>query len=473
MRKNVLLIMPDLTRYDEYQWIPTNLLFLATVLKSKGYSPIIVDDRIQSRKRTLEIIDQNINNTLLIGLSVTCGNQLHHTLQIVKYIKENKYDVPIVVGGAMPSAVPEIMLSDENIDYAISGQGEYSICSLCDAIEANDIKMLNEIPNLYFKFDGDVLKSPALFKKINIENMPPLCYDDPIIDISKYINPDTRTINYNTSVGCIGNCSFCYFPINYYYSHFSNDRVISDLKYLIKMYKLRNITFDDPTFFVNRKLTMDLVKKIIDEKLNVKWRANGRVDTLKKFTSDDIDLIAKSGCHLIHIGMESGSERILKLMNKNINVKDGLKLIEKFADKDIHIRFHFILGIPTEELNDIELTAEFIEKVKGIKNDFDYTVNIFTPYPGNQLTFLAEKCGYILPKTLTDYINVETLNFKEYKAESGSPLPCIWDIEYALPWFNEEFNKKHMECFHELIPRVDSIVSVDNKKYKFSSKNKE
>lgn len=469
MKKTVLLIMPDLTRYDEYQWVPTSLLFLATVLKSKGYHPLIIDDRIQSRTRTLEMIDQNMNDTLLVGLHVTCGKQLHHALQIIKYIKEKKRDAQIVVGGAMPSAVPEIMLSDENIDYAISGQGEYAICSLCNVIEINNVEALNEIPNLYFKLDGDVVKSNSFFNKINIEDMPPLCYDDQeIIDLSKYINPDTRAINYNTNVGCIGKCNFCHFPNKYLYSHFSNHRVISELKYLIKTYKLRNITFDDPTFFVNRELTMDLIKRIIDEKLNIKWRANGRVDTLKKFKSDDIDLMAKSGCHLIHIGMESGSERILKLMNKNINVEDGLKLVEKFTDKAVHLRFHFILGIPTEELNDIKLTAEFIEKTKNLKNDFDYTVNIFTPYPGNQLTSLAEEFGYDSPKVLTDYIEVEILNFKENTGESG--LLSIWDIEYSLPWFSEEFNRKHMETFHKLIPKKASIISVDNKEYEFAIK---
>lgn len=467
MRKKVLLIMPDCIRYSPYQWVPTSLLFLATLLKSKGYSPLIIDGRIESRKHIFKIINQNINESLLIGLYVSCGVQLTNTLQLVQYIKAKKA-VPIVVGGPMPSAAPESLLSNINIDYAIADQGEYAICSLCNVLDQDDRSGLDKIPNLWFKHHEKIIKSKSPSKRIDINNMPPLCYDDKsIIDIGRYINPDTRAINYNTSVGCIGRCGFCFWGENYCYSHFSNDRAISDLKYLVNKYKLRNITFDDPTFFVKRDLTMDLVERIIDEKLNVKWRANGRVDTLNKFSHEDIDLIRKSGCHLIHIGMESGSERILKLMNKNISIEDGLNTIGKFVGKDIHIRFHFILGVPTEELDDIRLTADFIKKVAPIKSDFDYTINIFNPYPGNKLAALAEKHGYTPPKVLEDYAEIEMLDFKQKVPDNDGLLPSIWDIDYELPWFSKEFNRKHRETFHSLIPKLDSIISVDGKEYTY------
>ncbi len=469
MKKKVLLIMPDCVRYSQYQWVPTSLLFLANMLKSKGYSPLIIDGRIESRQQTLKLIEQNINESLLIGLYVSCGTQLTKMLEIVQNIKTEKKDVPIVVGGAMPSAVPELLLSNRNIDYAIAGQGEYAICSLCEALEEDDTDMLDKIPNLWFRYDEAIRKSKSPFKRIEIDKMPPLCYDaQSIIDIGRYIDPDTRAINYNTSVGCVGQCGFCFWGKSYCYSHFSNDRVISDLKYLINKYDLKNITFDDPTFFVKRDLTMDLVRRIIDEGLNIKWRANGRVDILGKFSREDIDLIRKSGCHLIHIGMESGSERILKLMNKKITVEDGLSMMEKFVGNDIHMRLHFIIGVPTEELDDIRLTADFIKKVASIKKEFDYTVNVFNPYPGNKLTALAEKHGYVRPKVLEDYTEIEMLHFKQRCPSHNHPLPCIWDVDYELQWFSKEFNRKHRETFRKLIPRLDSIISVDGKEYVYS-----
>jgi len=471
MKKKVLLIMPETCRYDPYEWVPTSLIFLATLLKKKGYSPVIIDDRVQSRKQTLKLIKQNIDETLLVGLATASGIQLLHTLQLLKEIKGLKKDIPVVLGGAMASAVPELMLSDKNVDYVISGQGEHAICLLCNASESEDLNMLNKIPNIYFRMDGTIIKPEAVFERVNIEDMPPLCYgDEDVLDINRYINPNTRALNYNTSVGCIGNCTFCYWPKDYCYSRFSNDRVISDLKYLIKKYKLRNITLDDPIFFLNHNINIPLVERIVEEGLNIKWRANGRVDTLNNFSSEDIDLLIKSGCHLIHIGMESGSERILKLMNKNIYVEDGLKLAEKFAGKDIHIRLHLILGIPTEELNDIKLTAELVKRIGKINKKFDYTVNLFIPYPGNILTSLAVKNGYVPPKTLADYIDVELLQCKGRKAGDCSPLPSQWDIDYKLPWFSEEFNKRHTEAFHMLIPEISSIVSVDEKTYTFNSK---
>ena len=365
------------------------------------------------------------------------------------------------------------MFTEPGVDFAVEGQGEEAVCLLGNALNGdNPQSHFDQIPRLWYRQNGQVRKAATPSKRLRASDLPSLVLNNDLLNLERYINPETRALNYNASFGCVGQCSFCFWPDNYHYERLDNSRILEELKYLIRTHRLRNISFDDPTFFVNRRVTMELVDSMIADRLKVRWRANGRVDTLKTFSPADFDRIIESGCHLVHVGMESGSQRMLDLMRKNIRVKDGLDLIRKCLNKNIQLRFHFILGNPTETLQDIEQTADFIRTASRISKRFDYTINIFTPYPGNALTDLAGQFGYSPPGDLEGYKEIEILNFKMKDSDPDAPVPSIWNIEYKLPWFSPEFNRQHREMFHRLIPEKKSIVSTDNKIYTFSSANR-
>ena len=464
-RKKVLMIFPNHYLHTKWHWIPTNFIFLASTLIGRGYKPILVDDRLLTRAETLKIIEDNINDTLVVLISTATGRQLYNTRILAEYIKR-KASIPICVGGAHPSALPKLTLTDKNLDYVIEGQGEQAVCDLCDLIYKNKQTEdnLNLIPNLYFRTSkNNIVKATTPFKKINVRDMPPLPYfNKDFIDIEHYLNPNTLSVNYTTSSGCIGSCDFCYFPEDYKFSAFTTTRVIDDLKRFKANYRIKNLTFDDPTFFVSPKRSVEIAKLMIKENLSIMWRANGRVDTLSKFQEDDMMIIRDAGCHIIHVGLESASERLLKMMNKQINHEDCIKLVHLSKISEIRFRFHLMFGLPSETIDDLKITSLFLKKMLRIYPAFDYTCSFFTPYPGNILTKLVQQFGYIQPSTLKGYESVEYLNHKylpendRIVAQETSP----WVEDYDIPWYSEKYNREYMQAFRELIPEKRDMLST-------------
>lgn len=458
--KLVLCIFPNYYQYSEYHWIPTNFIFLSSTLIERGYEPIIIDDRF-SRERTIKMINKYIYKSIIVLISAATGRQLYNARVLAKQIKSIR-KIPICVGGAFPSAKPIIMLEDNNIDFVIVGQGQYSVCDLSDYLVSKS-KDIAKIPNLYYKKNNIILKTSQEFRKIEIDNMPELPYfNNQVIDLKKYINPTTLAINYTTSSGCIGKCSFCYWHKDYKYSFFSNSRIINDLKKFKVCFNIKNILFDDPTFFVNKKKVMNLVEKFLINKFNFLWRANARVDTLLRFDLNDWKLLKQSGCNVIHVGVESGSSRILKLIRKKINFNDCYKLLELSKKTGITVRFHILFGIPSETLEDLKLTGIFIHNMKKYYSEFDYTPGFFTPYPGNDLTKLALKYGYIEPKSIYEYENLELIMWE--CPDDDRKLVRIkspWKEDFNIQWFDDEYQYIYFKKFREYIPEKNTIVTTD------------
>jgi anaerobic magnesium-protoporphyrin IX monomethyl ester cyclase len=468
MKKIVLLIYPNYYQYSQWKWIPTGLVFLAAVLKKKGFKPIIIDDRF-SRKETLERIKKHLPKTLLVGISTATGSQLKNARVLMHFIKKQK-NVPIVCGGPFPSALPDLLLAQESgVDYVIVGQGEKPLLKLTKAILSGCKQSdLGKIPRLYYhdKKTREIIQSKAKFKRVDINKMPALPYfDREIIDVNRYINPEVRAINYTTSSGCVGNCAFCYWHNSYNYSVFKVKRVINDLKRMKKEFGILNLNFDDPTFFIGRDRVMEIVNGIIKEKLNIAWRGNARIDTLKQFSLSDVRKIHQAGCDVIHVGLEHASAKIISLMGKRINPYDALKLLEYSKKTGIIFRFHLLLANPTEKIKDLKELARFIKKMKKVKDDFDYTINWFTPYPGCRETALAQLFGYIPPRKLDGFEKIELINYIKLP-DSDRQLVLEdnpWKTDYKVPWFSDAYNKKYLKAFRLLIPEKDEFRTTGGK----------
>ena len=446
-RKKVLLVYPNFRPYMSDKWLPTNLIYLASTLIWRGYEPVLIDDRFD-RERTLSIIEDNIDETLLVGISTVTGSQLRSAIDIAWHIKSLPDYVPIVFGGAFPSAMPDL-LADQSllVDYVVEGQGEFALTYLCDLIR------LGVPPKM------SVL-SP---KPVNISNLQPLPYFNSFINVADYLNPETMAINYATSTGCVGDCGFCYWHESYKYSRLLVDTVLFDLGMLKAIYGIRNINFDDGTFFVGR----DRIMKLVDgfSKLNVSWRANARVDTLKPFTQKDWNEISRSGCHLIHIGLEHGSKRILDMMNKRIKAEDCLDLINKARLSGIQLRFHILLGNPTETVSDLERTGQLLSIMLDKDPKLDYTVNWFTPYPGCAMTEIAKQHGYEEPVTLEGFMDLELVNYVNLPKDDREIIKetSPWQTDYIVPWFTEEENAQYMEVFRQQFPEVLNMETTGQK----------
>ena len=183
-----------------------------------------------------------------------------------------------------------------------------------------------------------------------------------------------------TSRGCPYRCVYCSKVSGNLYRHHSIDRIIKEMNILIDKYNAKEIIFRDDTFTIDKKHIEDLCQEIIKRGLNkkIKWTCMTRVPLV---TEDLLKLMKKAGCWSRHYGVESGSQRLLDLIQKDITIKQVKDAFKWTRKAGIEIKAFFMLGLPTETKEESLQTIKF---TKDSKPDW-IQVTITVPYPGTKL----------------------------------------------------------------------------------------
>ncbi len=224
------------------------------------------------------------------------------------------------------------------------------------------------------RFNHDIIRHPYI-KDIDQIPFP----DRDVIDIKNYhyLMDGELTTTLITSRGCPFQCAFC--ANNAWGKTIrmrSPGNVIDELKLLIDKYGYRSFMFFDDTMTINRRRMVTLCEMV--RELKIRYRCFVRSDTVDKSL---LDLMKRSGCEEVGIGMESGSQRILDLINKGQGVEDNMKAVKWCREVGIRVKGFFVVGFPGEDTESINETTNFIEEAD--LHDFDIT--IYIPYPGSKI----------------------------------------------------------------------------------------
>ena len=156
------------------------------------------------------------------------------------------------------------------------------------------------------------------------------------------------------------------------------DNVIRELKLIEEKYKVDFVDFDDGTFTYDKKYLQTFCNSLINEKLTIKWRCTARYDNLDE---DLLKLMKRANCCGLYFGLESGSDRILKSVNKNTTVEQIIRVSEMVYNSGIPSVTSVLLGLPNESKEDMK---ETINLMQTIKTDI-FDVNSYIPLPGSPL----------------------------------------------------------------------------------------
>ncbi len=322
----------------------------------------------------------------VVGISVKSQNFLSATI-VAKIAKEVNADTIVIIGGPHSSMVGADIMRCQDIDICVKGEGERTIVELLSKLEMES--ELSEVKGIIYRESGKIIENPA---REFIENLDTLCFpyqyaQQTLKDFDKY---PLAAFGYVFAVrGCPYNCFFCgsreIWSRKVRYR--SAENVVSEIVDLHNA-GVQLIHFDDDTFGVNKQYLGELCKTIMLRCPGIEWSCELHV---KLVDDDSVNLMKKSGCYKIMLGIESGNEEILKKIRKNITIQDILLACKIIKKNRIKLHAFFIIGFPWDTEETIQETIEVVKKIKSECLIY----SIFTPYPGTEAHEFCKRNGLI------------------------------------------------------------------------------
>ncbi|HHT9125777.1 MAG TPA: B12-binding domain-containing radical SAM protein [Candidatus Brocadiia bacterium] len=418
MKKKVVLFYP---RYPAPEVAPPlALLAISAPLVKEGYEVKIVDANVDDNFQ--QLILKEVGDAIFLGISLVTGPMVLDTMSVGRKVKEIYPRIPIVLGGWHPSLFPET-INEDFVDVVVKGQGEATVMELVRAFETGG--SLENIKGISFKKNGKAVHNQRR-DYIDVNQLPPKPYE--ITDPERYFaKSGTRWVRYYTSCGCPYNCTYCCNHAVYggKWNGLKPERVVEEVSNLVKRFRIDCIGFTDDNFFASEKRIHDIANGFIKNGTQFKWYAFGRGDRIAKYKEETLKRMVESGCYQILFGAESGSKKVLALMNKNENNEDILISAERCRKWGITSGFCFIFGYPGETEEDIYDTLNLIEQIKACNPDATIYPGIFTPYPGSPAWEHAVKYGIEAPKTFNGWAKFDPVR-----------------ASLALPWLSPTEMKK-------------------------------
>jgi radical SAM superfamily enzyme YgiQ (UPF0313 family) len=346
-----------------------------------------------------EIVDLIPEDVRLIGVSSMFSNDWLNTSELIQYIKQERPNAFLVMGGEHVSADIDFILEQYQgvVDCCVKGEGENKIREL-----AREIKMGNynkeTIPGIsYFcEKTKQTVTNEGEYRVKNINDIPSPDWTG--LRIEEFhrrkmgmSSMKKITIPMLISRGCPYRCTFCTSPDMWTTKWIPRDAdlVIDEIKSYVRDYGIEHIDFLDLTAIVNKKWTIDFCQKLIKEDLGITWSLPSGTRS-EALTPEVLHLLKESGCEKLTYAPETGSPRLSELIQKRCKLDNMLKSMKSAVDQGVIVKVSMIYGFPDEKFSDVLQSLWFILKLAFI-GVHDVSCFGFTPYPGSHLFRRLEK----------------------------------------------------------------------------------
>lgn len=395
---------------------PLGVGYLISVLRQAGHT-VLFEDLYLRYEPIFESPDYLLRNNIdAVGISTSsiCYAQALEIMQAIqRYRERGIWSGQIWVGGPHTSfGTPSI---PEYVDHIVIGEGERAMLDLADG-----------------KKMERVIRAPLIE---DLDTLPQLPWADFITRPYDWTLEGTASpvYTFNTSRGCPFSCTFCSVRGIWgkTYRFMSAERVLDDVEMMIKYYGLRSAYFREDHFTLNQKRTIAFCEGVMERNLSIEWSCETRADSI-----DDphvIELMARSGCRRIYVGVESGSPKMLKLFRKGETVEQFEKVIALARRHGIKTYASIVVGAPGETPEDVRLTQDFLARTKP---DF-VGFNVYVGLPGSIISETIERHGlaeYTDPVTSVTYLkghNIRARKFYGVNTDLLSPVETP-GYEYLL-----------------------------------------
>jgi len=319
----------------------------------------------------------------ILAVSVMPGPQMVSAVNLCRDFRRKHPSVPIVWGGYFPSLYTDAALNAGYVDFAIRGQGEETILELLAAVRGS--RNFAGIRGLSYKDDFGLHVHNAERPLQSPNEFPWLPYHR-LGSAEKYLKPTflgQRTAVHQASIGCPFRCQFCgVVPIfDGRQKTEAPERTAAVLTMLQRTYGIDAVQFYDNNFFLNETHAREQARLL--RPLGLRWWAEGRIDTFLRYSDDALRDIRDSGARMIFFGAESGSDEVLKRMNKGGKAAASLtlELAGRMRSFGIVPELSFVLGNPPDPAGDVDASLSFIRRLKRVNPETEMVLYMYTPVP--------------------------------------------------------------------------------------------
>lgn len=340
-------------------YVPLGILYISSYLKQHGFDVELYDSTFKTfedQKKTLldskpEIIAVYCN--LMTKLNV---------LPLMKFIKQNLKKSKIILGGPEPPFYAKEFL-EAGADIIVEGEGEVTMKSLCEELVIPEPD-LGKVSGIIFKnANNELVKTPPREKIKDIDVLP---YPDrESIELGLYLDAwknahGYSSVSINTMRGCPFTCRWCSHSVyGVSYRRRSPEKTAAEIKYIIEKYKPETFWFVDDVFTVSHKWLNSVHKLLKEQNITFKFECISRSDRLKE---EVIKTLKEMGCFRLWIGAESGSQKVLDLMDRRVNAAETREIIKLTRKYGIEAGTFIMLGYPGEKKEDIYETVQHLKE---------------------------------------------------------------------------------------------------------------
>ena len=356
------------------------LLHLAAQVREHGFDPSIIESDI------LDLDAEAVADRVIAARPAFVGITLFtvgvfQSVKIARRIKAHLPETKIIVGGPHISSMGvETIERFSAFDVAVSGEGERIIVKLLEAVRRGE--HLGTVEGVIYRDDGHVRVIPPPETPNVLDDLPFPAWDllpmfPHAYKLAVYDYPRGPVATIAASRGCPFHCKFCdTSTFGARVRFYTPAKIIEMMHHLNSKYGVRHVLFVDDLFLASRLRATDFCNRLIESGLKMTWSCAARVDTVRQ---DLLALMRRAGCWQISFGLETGSDELLRKMDKHAAVEKSEQAVKWTNDAGIRVKGLFMLGYPGEDQETIALTKAFVRRIPmTIMN-----LTKFTPYPGS------------------------------------------------------------------------------------------
>lgn len=432
---------------------PVDLAYIATVISGNGHKCFLRDYPAEKMGWDDMIRDIKYFKINYIIINTTMFSYADD-LKICKICKEIDANITTIAKGAIFFHEPEqIMEQYPELDIAVARDEEKAFKELSSF--PSDYET---IKNIVYRKNELIVTNPQHISSSLELNLP----KTELINHKLYVRPDTNEMQATVVVGrgCSGKCIYCVAPLTG--GNVARYRSISEILVEIELYYYKygivNFYFSADNFACNHKWVFEFCEAINKLDFKIFWLCTARADNI----SEKLILAMKrAGCWGVSIGIESGSQKIQKLIKKNLSKSKIFGAVSICKKYKIVTLLHFMMGFPWEKATHVKATIKLAKKLKGNIMEF-YVV---TPFPGTKLYTIVKNNKSLMAKETISHTNQATPTLNTYFL-SAEEIAKLRKRAIKTVYFNPLFYLNELKYIHSFLQLKCCVKFICRKIFK-------